>query len=611
MSYIEIFELNQHSTQGDLQHCIDWIQENFKESKFINISIVIKRSESQHLYIEELCKDEKVQSDGKKKGNNISLKKVTLQEMEKQTEQKKQTKILDNQQYINQPGDLANLSQEVKTYQNNGNEEGNQKVEQFDELKDMFNKTEQLLNSKQYEQATELQAKIQTICKQLIEKIEENHSTAYKNYRSRQNQDSKEEEKDQEMDSMYLQLITLFIDNYIKQGKCQLLQNKSDAAINFFNQGIEFYNQVKNKKLIVKKYNLDVMVDYVINPHVLEDLYSSLGDTYHNQKVYDKSIENFQFAIQIIDRYSNEQQKQYQGQKKKGDLYNLVGYAYYCIGDIQKAIESFTQSLQICMELNGEEDVQVANRMNNLAEAYRSVKQYEKALKYFFKSLEIKKKGEMTQKNIQSLGKTCQNIGFTYQDSKQYEKAIEYYMQSIEYYKQFFTDHYKDEGGSTLNVLYTSTAECYNELNNFQEATKIYEKVYEINKSMFGLKNIQTINCANILATLLFRLQLFEKSVELFEQILGFQKQYYGEQSIQVVQTLVNMGTIFCKMQKYELGIEKIDMALKILEQNPKSDQQTIESTKQSKLYYQKKFQQFKQFASSSQSKRDLKIEEL
>ncbi|KAL4459794.1 hypothetical protein ABPG74_003320 [Tetrahymena malaccensis] len=607
MSYIEIFELNQHSTEGDLQHCIGWIQENFKESKFINISIVIKRSESQHLYIEELCKDEKMQSDGKKKGNSISLKKVTMQDMENQIEQKKQNQQLDKQIKMNNSSNLK----EAVAYQNYGNDENNKKDEQLDELKDMFNKSEQMLSQKQYEQATKQQAKIEITCKQLIEKIEDNHSTAYKNNRSRQNQDAKEDEKDQEMDSLYLQLITLFIDNYIKQGKCQLLQNKNEEAIKFFEQGIEFYNQVKNKKLIVKKYNLDVMIDYVINPHVLEDLYSSLGDTYHNQKVYEKSIENFQFAIQIIDRYSNEQQKQYQGQKTKGDLFNLVGYAYYCIGDIQKAIESFTQSVQICIELNGEEDGIVANRMNNLAEAYRSTKQYEKALKYFFKSLEIKKKGEMTEKNIQSLGKTCQNIGLTYQDTKQYEKAIEYYMQSVEYYKQFYSDHYRDEGGITLSVLYTSTAECYKELNNYQEVTRIYEKVYEINKSMYGLKNIQTINCANILANFLFRLQLFEKSVELFEQILGFQRQYYGEQSIQVVQTLVNMGTIFCKMQKFELGIEKIDMALKILESNPKSDQQTIEGTKQSKLYYQKKFQQFKQLASSQQSKKDLRIEEI
>lgn len=72
---------------------------------------------------------------------------------------------------------------------------------------------------------------------------------------------------------------------------------------------------------------------------------------------------------------------------------------------------------------------------------------------------------------------------------QQHSKAIEFYQTAVEKFKQFYSDHYKDEGGIILSGLYTSLAECYKETKEFSEAAKYYEKVYEINKSMYGLKN--------------------------------------------------------------------------------------------------------------------------
>lgn len=76
--------------------------------------------------------------------------------------------------------------------------------------------------------------------------------------------------------------------------------------------------------------------------------------------------------------------------------------------------------------IHGKGHISVGNRLNNLGEAYRSDKQYDKALEMFNKALEIKK-NELKSSPSKSLASTINNIGMTLQNKGSFEEAIEYF----------------------------------------------------------------------------------------------------------------------------------------------------------------------------------------
>jgi len=70
-----------------------------------------------------------------------------------------------------------------------------------------------------------------------------------------------------------------------------------------------------------------------------------------------------------------------------------------------------------------------ATFLNNIGLTYKSKGDYEKALAYFLKSLEIRKKvlGELHPAYATSLN----NIGSTYKSKGDYGKALEYFSKSL------------------------------------------------------------------------------------------------------------------------------------------------------------------------------------
>lgn len=58
---------------------------------------------------------------------------------------------------------------------------------------------------------------------------------------------------------------------------------------------------------------------------------------------------------------------------------------------MKKAIVNFQKTIEVYESIYGKNNISVGNRINNLGEAYRSDKQYDKALEMFNKALVIKK----------------------------------------------------------------------------------------------------------------------------------------------------------------------------------------------------------------------------
>jgi len=107
-----------------------------------------------------------------------------------------------------------------------------------------------------------------------------------------------------------------------------------------------------------------------------------------------------------------------------------------------------------------------------------TLKEYEKSIEYFFKSLEILKKYPDSPPN--TLAQIGMNIGNNYLALEQYENAVKYLFHSILIRKDFLDSNHPE-----LACSYHNLANVLLHLTNFQDAFNYINKALEIYKKIF------------------------------------------------------------------------------------------------------------------------------
>merc|ERR1711991_325923 len=110
---------------------------------------------------------------------------------------------------------------------------------------------------------------------------------------------------------------------------------------------------------------------------------------------------------------------------KFAQTYNNLGIVYKSLGEYEKAITYFDKDLQITKDKLGENHVDVAASYNNLGNVYKSLGEYQKAITYYDKALQ-KYKDQLGENHV-DVAMSYNNLGIVYKSLGEYEKAITYH----------------------------------------------------------------------------------------------------------------------------------------------------------------------------------------
>jgi tetratricopeptide (TPR) repeat protein len=168
---------------------------------------------------------------------------------------------------------------------------------------------------------------------------------------------------------------------------------------------------------------------------------------------------------------------------------NLVALSYRNLGQYEKAIAYHQKCLEIS-EVAGDR-LGVAISLGNIGSWYDSFGQYEKAIAYHQKSLEIKEEIVNRQGVASSLG----SLGNCYYSLGQYEKAISYYQQSLEI---------KEEIGFRQGVAISlgNLGACYNSFGQYEKAIVYHQQQQDISEEIGNRQGV-AVSLHNIGDTLI------------------------------------------------------------------------------------------------------------
>ena len=241
---------------------------------------------------------------------------------------------------------------------------------------------------------------------------------------------------------------------------------------------------------------------------------------------------------------------------KKAEILNILGVSYRDIGDYNKAIEYHEKALEIRINALGENQPEL---YNNLGISYDGLGDYNKAIEHHEKALEIR---------INTLGddhlgvvNSYNNLGVAYNSLGDYNKAIEYHEKALEIRINTLGENHPDVADS-----YNNLGISYDGLGDYNKAIEYHEKALEIRINTLGEnKNHRNIiRSYVILGEIYHGLGDYNKAIEYHEKALEIRINTLGNDHLDVADSYDVLGEIYYGLEDYGKAIEYYEKVLEI-----------------------------------------------
>jgi len=256
-------------------------------------------------------------------------------------------------------------------------------------------------------------------------------------------------------------------------------QPEVSACYNFYKAG-DYRRAIEAGRVAVQKYPNNIDAHYCLgisyrmvgefklalehlkkaesltsNKEDLMYIYNQIGLTYGGMGYLDRALIYYTGSLSLARNLGN--------RVVEASVLNNIAGIYYRVGELDKALDYYEESLKlqtdekekantynnIAIKLQTDEK-EKANTYNNIAIIYGSKGNYQKAVEYFQKAIEISER--YGYYHGASVGKL--NLGNTYRKMKDYEKAEKYILEGLEGVKKVGDKYWEATGYEYLGLLY-------------------------------------------------------------------------------------------------------------------------------------------------------------
>ena len=244
---------------------------------------------------------------------------------------------------------------------------------------------------------------------------------------------------------------------------------------------------------------------------------------------------------------------------KKAEILNILGVSYRDIGDYNKAIEYHKKTLEIRINTLGDDHLGVVNSYNNLGVAYNSLGDYNKAIEYHEKALEIRI--NTLGENHPDVADSYNNLGISYDGLGDYNKAIEYHEKALE-----IRINTPGENQNHRNIIrsYVFLGKIYYGLGDYGKAIEYYEKALEIEINTLDENHPDIADSYYNLGAAYNGLGDYNKAISFFEKALEIEINTLDENHPDIADSYYKLGAACNGLGDYNKAIEYHEKALEI-----------------------------------------------
>jgi len=148
-----------------------------------------------------------------------------------------------------------------------------------------------------------------------------------------------------------------------------------------------------------------------------------------------------------------------------------IGYCYLMLNQYEKAIKYFGRGLELAIKTKYDEEI--ATNYSNIATIYVEWGDYGKAITHFQKAMDI----DLTAGRTDQISTDLNNIGKVYELSGKFEQAIHYYLEALEIEK-------KAGNKARIAIRLNNLGTVYKSWQKYPEALNYFQQALEIERSL-------------------------------------------------------------------------------------------------------------------------------
>ncbi|MDR0918920.1 MAG: tetratricopeptide repeat protein, partial [Oscillospiraceae bacterium] len=269
---------------------------------------------------------------------------------------------------------------------------------------------------------------------------------------------------------------------------------------------------------------------------------------------YEESPHKYFYLIRILEfiikRFENEETKDIEY------IYNQLGYLCIEFGEYDKALEYYFKSLEIKEKVLGKDHPNNATLYNGIGSVYNYKSEYDKALEYYFKALGIFEK--VLGKAHPDTATLYNNIGVNYRDKGEYDKALEYHFKALEFREKVL--------GKDLAATYSNIGSVYNDKGEYDKALNYYEKASEIFEKVLDKAHPNAAIPYNNIGSVYYNKDEYDKALEYNFKALSICEKVLDKDHPSNATLYNNIGAIYKNKGEYDKALEYYEKTLKIRE---------------------------------------------
>ncbi len=239
--------------------------------------------------------------------------------------------------------------------------------------------------------------------------------------------------------------------------------------------------------------------------------------------------------------------------------YNNIASLYGNQGEYENAMEYCRKALNISEKIHGKEHPYTATSYNNIAVIYHKQSKYENALEQHTKALDIRKKilGEEHPDTASSYN----NIASLYDNQGVYAKAEEYCWEALNIRKKILGEEHPDTATSYSNIGY-----IYYNQGKYAKAEEYCWEALHIREEILGEEHPDTATSYNNIALLYLQQPDYDKAKEYYTKALNIRKVKFGEEHPYTASSFYDIGCLYSKQGESEKALDYYANALNIRE---------------------------------------------
>jgi tetratricopeptide (TPR) repeat protein len=246
--------------------------------------------------------------------------------------------------------------------------------------------------------------------------------------------------------------------------------------------------------------------------------------------------------------------------KELSFLYNQLGSIKVSKAEYDDAIQYYEKSLEIKKEYLPSKDPDWGISYNSVGLMYNSMGEYTKALSWHQKALEIRRK--FLAPNHLDLAQSYNNIGEVYHSMEHYSKAILSYEKALAIRQNSLPLNHPD-----LAESYNNIAEGYSKLKQYSNALLSHEKSLEILLKSLPPNHPHVAMSYDNIGSVYAKMEEFPKALSSHEKALEIFRQILSPSHPDVAMTHYNIAKVYNSIQQYSMANQHVEQAVEIVQE--------------------------------------------